>query len=72
MATQSTRFGTLRIVREQDLPLFCPRENDPLWALHPRVYLKPDSEGRARCPYCSMRYQMEDTLPDKHEKDHKR
>ena len=48
MATQSTRFGTLRIVREQDLPLFCPRENDPLWARHPRVYLKPDSEGRAR------------------------
>ena len=46
-------------VRPQDLPVFCPNPDMPLWASHPRVYLDIDEQGEARCPYCSTLYRLE-------------
>ncbi|MBK1702712.1 hypothetical protein CKO22_17965 [Thiococcus pfennigii] len=49
-------------VRRADLPLHCPRPDDSLWNMHPRVYLPiqdaPDHE--ITCPYCGARYRLED------------
>ena len=38
----------------------CPsaRTGMPPWASHPRVYLQPDENGRAQCPYCGTVYRL--------------
>ena len=38
-----------------------PRAGMPAWASHPHVYLHPDSNGRAQCPYCGNIYQLPKT-----------
>lgn len=39
-------------------PLCCPRPEASLASLHPRVYLEPDGQGLAVCPYCGACYQV--------------
>jgi uncharacterized Zn-finger protein len=43
-------------VTAKDLPLHCPMPGMTRWNSHPRVYLDVQSEGHARCPYCSAEY----------------
>lgn len=38
-------------------PLCCPPLKSALASEHPRVYLLPDSQGLAVCPYCGACYQ---------------
>jgi uncharacterized Zn-finger protein len=38
-------------------PLCCPVPGTSLASQHPRVYLQPDDDGKAVCPYCSACYQ---------------
>ncbi len=45
-------------VSAEELPICCPPKEEKAWSLHPRVYLKPDSDGVAICPYCSTRYHV--------------
>lgn len=47
-------------VSRADLPLSCPRPQDELWNMHPRVYLPIEKTGEAVCPYCGARYLLED------------
>ena len=47
-------------VSRKDLPLSCPRPQDALWNMHPRVYLPIEAKGEAICPYCGARYALED------------
>lgn len=47
-------------VRAKDLPLCCPRPEDEVWNLHPRVYLPIEKTGKATCPYCGARYSLAD------------
>ncbi len=49
-----------------DLPLHCPRENSPLWARHPRVFLDVLKTGEATCPYCSTQYRYSGEKPRGH------
>ena len=35
-----------------------PHAQMPAWASHPRIYLHPDANGRAQCPYCGNIYQL--------------
>jgi uncharacterized Zn-finger protein len=51
--TESTR---VREITAQQLPLFCPTADMPLWAQHPRVYIPIEETGEALCPYCGYRY----------------
>lgn len=44
----------------EDLPLSCPRPEDELWNMHPRVYLPIEKTGEATCPYCGAHYILED------------
>ena len=46
-------------VRPEDLPVYCPNPQMPLWASHPRIYLDIDESGQAICPYCSTVYRLE-------------
>ncbi len=50
-----------RLVRLKDLPLSCPRPEDEVWNMHPRVYLPIDEEpnGELTCPYCGTRYRLQ-------------
>ena len=43
-------------VNHKDLPLVCPREFDPIWNLHPKVFLNVKNNGEIRCPYCGTLY----------------
>lgn len=43
-----------------DLPLSCPRPQDEVWDMHPRVYLPIEKSGEEVCPYCGARYVLED------------
>ena len=47
----------------KDLPLACPRPNDSLWSMHPRVFLPiEESENQTiTCPYCSTTYELKET-----------
>ena len=51
--------GMIKISRS-DLPLSCPRPQDAVWNMHPRVYLPIDKTGEEVCPYCGARYILED------------
>ena len=47
-------------VTKSDLPVTCPRGNEKVTALHPRVVMAFDKDGIAVCPYCGARYQLTD------------
>jgi len=47
-------------VQPEDLPLSCPRPQDEVWNMHPRVYLPIEKTGEAVCPYCGVRYRLVD------------
>jgi len=51
--------GVITVTRK-DLPLSCPRPEDALWNLHPRVYLPIAEAKEATCPYCGTRYRLDD------------
>jgi uncharacterized Zn-finger protein len=60
--TAETAQGTqppIKVSRE-DLPLSCPRPQDEVWNMHPRVYLPIEKTGEATCPYCGAHYVLED------------
>ena len=46
-------------VSRKDLPLSCPRPQDEVWDMHPRVYLPIEKTGEEVCPYCGARYRLE-------------
>ncbi len=46
-------------VQRSELPLACPRPQDSLWNMHPRVYLPIEKTGEAVCPYCGAKYVLE-------------
>lgn len=50
---------TFKISKEQ-LPLHCPLPEMSLWNQHPRVYLSIEDTGKARCPYCSSEFILEE------------
>ena len=56
--TQSTE--TAITVSRADMPLSCPRPEDEVWNMHPRVYLPIEKTGNAECPYCGTRYILKD------------
>lgn len=43
-------------VNKKDLPVCCPPRDSEAIGLHPRVYLKFDKQGKAKCPYCGMSF----------------
>ena len=47
-------------VSRSDLPLSCPRPEDEVWNMHPRVYLPIEKDGEATCPYCGAHYVLAD------------
>jgi uncharacterized Zn-finger protein len=47
-------------ITTEALPLHCPGDQAPLWAMHPRVYLPLDENNSARCPYCGTQYRLKD------------
>lgn len=57
----STAAGKTIRVSRSSLPLCCPGPQAPGSAeMHPRVYLAIKKSGRAECPYCGARYELED------------
>ncbi|MGB5464685.1 MAG: zinc-finger domain-containing protein [Sedimenticolaceae bacterium] len=54
-----TKADTIQ-VNQSDLPLSCPRPEDEVWNMHPRVYLPIEKTGEAICPYCGARYRLAD------------
>jgi len=54
-----TNQGAIEVSRK-DLPLSCPRPQDELWNMHPRVYLPIEKTGEAACPYCGARYVLQE------------
>lgn len=54
-----TQRAAIKVSRA-DLPLSCPRPEDEVWNMHPRVYLPIEKTGEATCPYCGARYELED------------
>jgi len=48
------------VVTKDDLPLSCPRPEDEVWNMHPRVYLPIEKEKRCECPYCGAVYELRD------------
>lgn len=53
-------------ITAKDLPLFCPSKSGALWNSHPKVGLRLDEHGEARCPYCGTHYKFVGELPTGH------
>lgn len=45
-------------VSSKDLPAHCPPASTQKWNMHPKVFLKFDTEGKASCPYCGSNYRL--------------
>ncbi len=60
VATQARPVQPVVKVSRKALPLSCPRPEDALWNMHPRVYLPLEAGAEAVCPYCGARYMLED------------
>jgi uncharacterized Zn-finger protein len=62
MSTTTAKPGKAAVIKvnRADLPLSCPRPEDEVWNMHPRVYLPIDKTGEATCPYCGARYALSD------------
>ncbi len=45
-------------VTAAELPLQCPMPDMAVWNSHPRVFIKLNSEGQGRCPYCSAEFSL--------------
>jgi uncharacterized Zn-finger protein len=58
-AKQTDRSQRVVKVSRADLPLSCPRPDDEIWNMHPRVYLPIAKSGEEVCPYCGTRYVLE-------------
>jgi uncharacterized Zn-finger protein len=58
--TQKPASDAVIEVSRADLPLSCPRPQDEVWNMHPRVYLPIEKTGEAICPYCGARYRLVD------------
>ncbi|MCC4118324.1 zinc-finger domain-containing protein [Aromatoleum toluclasticum] len=65
MADNQDKNQTIAVTA-QDLPLYCPRPDAPLWARHPRVFLDVLAEGEVVCPYCSAKYVFTGEHPKGH------
>ena len=60
--TAAKTQGVERVIdiSRDDLPLSCPRPQDEVWNMHPRVYLPIEETGEETCPYCGARYRLTD------------
>jgi len=58
-STTPPNKNTVIKVTKADLPLSCPRPEDEVWNMHPRVYLPIEKTGEAVCPYCGAKYALE-------------
>jgi uncharacterized Zn-finger protein len=58
-SAQPTKGSVIEVSRA-DLPLSCPRPEDEVWNMHPRVYLPIETDGEAVCPYCGAHYRLAD------------
>lgn len=63
--TSSSEQDVITIKAEQ-LPLYCPGPNAPLWSMHPRVYIEIGHTGHASCPYCGATYKLDGPAPAGH------
>ncbi len=59
-ATSKPTGDAAIVVNKTDLPLSCPRPEDEVWNMHPRVYLPIEKTGEVACPYCGARYKLAD------------
>ena len=66
MAEKTAKTGTPIEVTANDLPLYCPLPDAPLWSRHPRVFLDVVHSGETVCPYCSAHYVLAGELPKGH------
>ena len=60
VATQAAPVQQVTRSAARNCRLSCPRPQDALWNMHPRVYLPIEDRGEAVCPYCGARYLLED------------
>jgi len=49
-------------ITRAELPLFCPRDSESAWSMHPRVFIPIEDsvDQRATCPYCGAKYVLVD------------
>lgn len=43
-------------VSAEDLPVYCPGPDAPLWRMHPRTYIEVLKNKVAKCQYCGTEY----------------
>jgi len=59
-ADVSTSTETVFHIKKGQLPLHCPLPEMSLWNQHPRVFLPIEDSGKAKCPYCSSEFILEE------------
>ncbi len=59
--TKPTAANLIKVSRSS-LPLCCPgTQAEGSTEMHPRVFLAIKKSGRAECPYCGTRYELDDS-----------
>jgi uncharacterized Zn-finger protein len=47
------------MIKKDNLPVHCPPKDARKWNMHPKVYLQFNEQGRAVCPYCGSKYELD-------------
>jgi uncharacterized Zn-finger protein len=57
--TFNKQAGKIKKITINDLPLSCPKFNEPIIDKHPRIFLALTPEQpQITCPYCSITYSL--------------
>jgi uncharacterized Zn-finger protein len=57
-APESAKQQDIIYVGAEDLPVYCPGPQAPLWSMHPRIYIEVVKNHIARCQYCGTQYAL--------------
>ncbi|HIF35616.1 MAG: zinc-finger domain-containing protein [Candidatus Pseudothioglobus sp.] len=59
LSNRSSPHLSFRLVMNTELPFHCPPKDAPKWNMHPKVFLSFSDNGKASCPYCGAKYELE-------------
>ncbi len=58
-AAAQEKASSVYNVKRSDLPACCPRPEQQIDGLHPKVFIALDKDGRGACPYCGAEFVVE-------------
>ena len=59
-AVAQDHISSVYSVKRSELPACCPRPDQKIDCMHPKVFIAFDKQGHGRCPYCGAEFVIKD------------